>query len=443
MISPKLHDRKYSILIFVISFLSIIALNLIHSYRLGCNPVTCAFSCKIPFTIGKRSFCLVDAEPDSPGYIAPWLYWETNGIYWDDYRTPVYGLFYFMGRMLSKEHAALIVYVIQLVFLSFSYTIISKYVNNRIRIIVIFLFMTLPLSFYYPLILLTESLTASFLIIGAVSFMNRKYTVTGLTFALSAMMKPVFFTVLLVTLFYLVFIEWKREPLRSIALYGLFPLLIIGSWTLRNYHIYNELRFMHGSGTAISPVLLSDDLIRAQLSFRMNTGLMGFQQYNEYFCIPSWIIKATGYSDKDMDFLLFEANPVQCDDRLYLARKIEKAEYNINKYYGSIIIIKRVYETIRSLLPIKSNGYYQNDSKKIRSTIYIITLSFCFLGIFIEEKARFMSLISLTVIGGYAIMGTGGYRYWEPVMPVMITSAIITILSIKKYLLSRYNDNPK
>lgn len=431
MTTPKL--RKYqSYFLFLFFSLSILITNLIHSYVRGCSSMECNFVCNISINLGGKNFCIVDVEPDSHGYIIPWLYWKSHGIYWDDYRTPIYGLFYFLAHSLSEVLAPLIVYVLQLVLLSIAYTYLVFLTTGWTRIIVSLLLIVLPLSFYYPRILLTESLTGAFLIIGAVSFIRGRYLLAGMAFALSAMLKPVFFAVLFGSALYFLFTRSFKNAVRFVILYGLFPLLIVGSWALRNYNIYRELRFMHGSGTALSPVLLSDDLVQARLSFQMSTGLMGFQIHNECFRVPPWIMKAVSYSEEDLRFLLFYANPTKCEDRLIIARKILKAEYEVRNYYGYSLHFMRMFEVFSSLLPTKSNGYFcSKPSYSIYSLFYLSIFFLSFVGFFCDDRVRFLSFVALMGICGYAFLGTGGYRYWEPIVPLMITSSTMVLQRLR------------
>ncbi|MEN2993531.1 MAG: hypothetical protein ABDH91_08280 [Bacteroidia bacterium] len=344
-------------------------------------------------TIANKSFCLVCDESDSSSYIYPWINWLNHGVYWEDCRTPVYGAPYFFLYLLSPHMAPFGIYVLQVLglailyaslmtllpyapawgvgLLAILYASLMTYPGERLgiigRIILVAFLAILPLTFYYTRILLTESLTATLVGLGTLALQSERHFLAGLCITTAGMMKPVYFILLPIHAGYLLLIPRTfsvEVRFRQAALYGMSLLFTVAPWTLRNWIWYGELRPAHGSGTTHSFVIFSDDLIKSRIYFQSETGLLAFQQNNECLAIPKWILYPINKSEAEMKHLLFSSPPSSCEEKLEMASRIDTLRHHLWKHYGWWLVVLRIGEFYKSLLPLPSNGYWCNTSKK-------------------------------------------------------------------------------
>ncbi|MDW8089683.1 MAG: hypothetical protein RMJ49_08035 [Bacteroidia bacterium] len=398
--------------------------------------------------IANRLFCLVCDEPDSPSYIYPWLNWLNHGTYWEDCRTPAYGAPYFFLYLFSPSLAPFGVYALQVVGLAILYASLMTYAGDQLgRIGRIALFATLsiiPLTFYYSRVLLTEALTATLVGIGVLALQSRYYFLAGLCISITAMMKPVYFILFPLQGGYLFLIERDLSfiaRLRQITLYGLPLLFTVAPWTLRNWIRYGDLRPAHGSGTTDAFSILSDDLLKARLYFSFGAGLAGFRQANECLALPEWVLRITGKRNDEMKHLLFSPLPLSCEEKLKMANTIDSLWQQVQVHYGPLLIVLRVWEVYKSLVPIPSHGYWCNLSNKryiFLSLFYLSGLCGAILALLFLKEYRLLPLSALGVTFGYALVGRGGYRYWEPIIPLLLTSTLLFVAyalsKVKSYL---------
>ncbi|MCS6790574.1 MAG: hypothetical protein NZ580_06305, partial [Bacteroidia bacterium] len=398
--------------------------------------------------IANRLFCLVCDEPDSPSYIYPWLNWLNHGTYWEDCRTPAYGAPYFFLYLLSSSLAPFGVYALQVVGLAILYASLMTYAGDHLgRMAKIALFATLsilPLTFYYSRVLLTEALTATLVGLGALALQQGRYFLAGTGLSIAAMMKPVYFILFPLQAGYLLLIRRGfslMERLRQTTLYGMPLLFTVAPWTFRNWVWYKDLRPAHGSGTVYAPIILSDELSKARLYFSSATGLAGFQQGNECSALPEWILRATGKRANEIKHLLTSPPPLSCEEKLEMANHIDSLRQQLQRHYGSFLVVFRVWEVYKSLIPTPANGYWCNSGNKryiFLNLLYLFGLCGAILALVFLRECRLLALSGLGVTLGYALVGFGGYRYWEPIMPLLLTSALLFVAhglsKVKSYI---------
>ncbi|MDW8135120.1 MAG: hypothetical protein RMJ66_08665, partial [Bacteroidia bacterium] len=187
--------------------------------------------------------------------------------------------------------------------------------------------------------------------------------------------------------------------------------------------------------------ILSDDLSRAQLYFSSATGLAGFQQGNECSALPEWILRATGKRANEIKHLLTSPPPLSCEEKLEMANRIDGLRQQLKRYYGSFLVVLRVWEVYKSLIPTPANGYWCNSGTKryiFLSLFYLFGLGGAVLALLFLREYRLLPLSGLGVTFGYALVGAGGYRYWDPIIPLLLTSALLflayALSKIKSYL---------
>ncbi|MCX7763265.1 MAG: hypothetical protein N2253_00005, partial [Bacteroidia bacterium] len=196
---------------------------------------------------------------------------------------------------------------------------------------------------------------------------------------------------------------------------------------------YKDLRPAHGSGTAYAPNILSDDLSRAQLYFSSATGLAGFQIGSECLAWPEWILHATGKKEDEIRELLTSSPLLDCEEKLKRANRIDSLGQQLQRHYGLFLVVLRVWEMYKSLIPIPNNGYWCSSGNKryiFLSLLYLFGLCGAIFALLFLREYRLLPLSGLGVTFGYALVGIGGYRYWEPIMPLLLTSALLFVSHI-------------
>ncbi|MDW8016096.1 MAG: hypothetical protein RMK19_08830, partial [Bacteroidia bacterium] len=190
--------------------------------------------------------------------------------------------------------------------------------------------------------------------------------------------------------------------------------------------------------------ILSDDLSRARLYFSSAAGLAGFQQDNECSDLPEWIVRAAGKRVNEIKHLLTSPPPLICEEKLEMANHIDSLRQQLQRHYGSFLVVFRVWEVYKSLIPTPANGYWCNSGNKryiFLSLLYLFGLCGAILALVFLRECRLFALSGLGVTLGYALVGSGGYRYWEPIMPLLLTSSLLFLAHILSKIRSHLSNS--
>jgi len=188
---------------------------------------------------------------DTQSYLVPIDNLLSGKGYTPDFRLPGYGIVYLPFALLfSKGGACNVLIFIQFIVSSISVYALALSVKNIFKsnvffYITFYLYAISSFSNCYDSILLTESLTTSFLVFSIYFFSrylikgNRRYVLlSGFFLAWVIFLRPVFVP-LLAVLFVLMFINTKKI---TIAVLILIPFLLFdGVWVIRNYSLYKKI----------------------------------------------------------------------------------------------------------------------------------------------------------------------------------------------------------
>ncbi|MCS7188610.1 MAG: hypothetical protein RMJ66_02235 [Bacteroidia bacterium] len=204
----------------------------------------------------------IAAHGDLSSYLRPIDYFFNQGIYWDDYRMPGYGVFYGIFLLLTggnKTGALWLLFLLQFISWGIAIGLTANELQKRsVRSSIIWLFVLLttfsPLS-YYVRVLGTESLTASLGLLGVISIINGKHLMGGGLLTWCFFMRPAH--ALWVAVGGIATWLSSDKKVRALLLFSIPFLLAEGAWVLRNYYFYGDFRPLSGSNTTLYPAIYS------------------------------------------------------------------------------------------------------------------------------------------------------------------------------------------
>ncbi|MCS7189879.1 MAG: hypothetical protein RMJ66_08485 [Bacteroidia bacterium] len=205
---------------------------------------------------------LVIEHGDTWGYIYPIDYLFSQGIYWDDYRMPGYGVPYAFFRWItgSREAALWLLALFQLSIWAVAigwmlYELSLRGMPKWALIGINFLLSFSPIA-YYTRLFGTESLTAALSLMGVFLLWKRRFLLAGLVLTWIFFMRPVSGIYILPASVWIIYTE--KKFLSKSLLYFLSPFVLLeGSWILRNYKLYGDFRPFFGSNTLMYPFVYS------------------------------------------------------------------------------------------------------------------------------------------------------------------------------------------
>ena len=426
---------------------------------------------------------------DSEGYLLPVDRFWTSGKFYSEHRMPGYSIFYFMFTSIFDREVSLNLLVIcQVILAGISSTLLAVLAFNWTKMLWVFFFtyVVIMLSTYiswYDGIILTESLTTSFLIFVIYtfsSFLNKNKSsvwmlIPGFLYAWLVFLRPVFFPIFIIFLIALI-LKYRssyKNIFYSMLLFLVPFLLLDGLWIFSNYQRTQKIIPFQETflGPTQSNVFYEPAFQFIQswggnyIWWKEGTHIRYFgvgTDSLEYFDkaairFPDYIYTSQFNFDslKLMSDKLINLKILKSEDSELFQNESKSIYDSFEKYTNSIkqekpllyhikakiSLIHQFLFTSKAMNPYYSIGFPFTDFIiKIKSMSYIITLVFGYLGAFflffrIKENHHYFiisGIIGYTFIIHPLILRVIENRYLLPSYPFLILAFSLALYEIIK-----------